>query len=167
MSLLKTMSVALSLAAAAILTASSAGAVMPGLAAFAPAATELNDVTQARGGFGGFHGGGAGGFRAGGFRGGASASVVSMPAASKVVLSVATVSTAAMSRPVAPMRSTVRASMCGRGSASPTTAVGSAGVALGVLTTAAIAGVVPAGGGDGTCWYWSNSAQTRGYWDYC
>ncbi|HEY6256780.1 MAG TPA: hypothetical protein VIY51_13400 [Xanthobacteraceae bacterium] len=39
-----------------------------------------------------------------------------------------------------------------------------AGVALG--TVIAATAVPPAPSSD-LCWYWSNSSQTKGYWDYC
>jgi hypothetical protein len=166
MSRIKTMSVALSLAAAAILTASSAGAAMPGLAGLAPAAAEFNDLAQVRGGFGGFHGGGAGGFRAGGFRGGgvgergfhAGGFEGGVRRDGVYRGDVAARGAYAFHGAGVNVRPWVRQPHYGRW-------VG--GVALGALTTAAIAGVIPAGGGNGTCWYWSNSAQTRGYWDYC
>ena len=39
-----------------------------------------------------------------------------------------------------------------------------AGVTLGTIIAATAA---PAAPGSNVCWYWSNSSQTRGYWDYC
>jgi hypothetical protein len=39
-----------------------------------------------------------------------------------------------------------------------------AGVALGTIIAATS---VPTAPGPDLCWYWSNSSQTRGYWDYC
>jgi len=39
-----------------------------------------------------------------------------------------------------------------------------AGVALGTVFAAT---VVPRAPASGLCWYWSNPAQTHGYWDYC
>jgi hypothetical protein len=42
-----------------------------------------------------------------------------------------------------------------------------AGVALGTVIVAAIAGSVPAQPAPNVCWYWADPAQTQGYWDYC
>ena len=42
-----------------------------------------------------------------------------------------------------------------------------AGVALGSVIWATTAGTAPAAPASNLCWYWSNSSQTRGYWDYC
>lgn len=42
-----------------------------------------------------------------------------------------------------------------------------AGVALGTVTAVAVAATAPRAPSSNTCWYWSNSAKTRGYWDYC
>lgn len=39
-----------------------------------------------------------------------------------------------------------------------------AGVALGTII--AVSSIPPAPSSD-LCWYWSNSSQTQGYWDYC
>jgi hypothetical protein len=39
-----------------------------------------------------------------------------------------------------------------------------AGITLGTIIAAT---AVPAAPGPDLCWYWSNSSQTRGYWDYC
>ena len=39
-----------------------------------------------------------------------------------------------------------------------------AGVALGTLIAATAVPVTPA---PNLCWYWTNSSQTQGYWDYC
>jgi hypothetical protein len=39
-----------------------------------------------------------------------------------------------------------------------------AGVALGTIIATS---VVPTAPSSDVCWYWSNSAKTRGYWDYC
>ncbi len=39
-----------------------------------------------------------------------------------------------------------------------------AGVALGTLIVASTPPPAPA---PGLCWFWSNSAGTQGYWDYC
>jgi hypothetical protein len=38
------------------------------------------------------------------------------------------------------------------------------GVALGTLIAATAVPAVPA---PGLCWYWTDSSQTQGYWDYC
>jgi hypothetical protein len=38
------------------------------------------------------------------------------------------------------------------------------GVALGTIIAASTVPVAPQ---PGLCWYWTNSSQTRGYWDYC
>jgi hypothetical protein len=42
-----------------------------------------------------------------------------------------------------------------------------AGVALGTVVTAAVVATAPRAPNPNVCWYWSNSAKTRGYWDYC
>lgn len=42
-----------------------------------------------------------------------------------------------------------------------------AGVALGTIVAAAIAGAVPPPPRPDLCWYWADRAYTRGYWDYC
>ena len=42
-----------------------------------------------------------------------------------------------------------------------------AGVVLGTVIAVAAAGIPPAPPSADLCWYWSNSKQTRGYWDYC
>jgi hypothetical protein len=39
-----------------------------------------------------------------------------------------------------------------------------AGVALGTIIAAS---TIPAAPSSNLCWYWSNSSNTRGYWDYC
>ncbi len=39
-----------------------------------------------------------------------------------------------------------------------------AGVALGTIVAMAAAPRAPA---SNVCWYWTNPAQTHGYWDYC
>jgi hypothetical protein len=41
------------------------------------------------------------------------------------------------------------------------------GVVLGTIIAAAVAGSVPAAPAPDLCWYWTNSWQTQGYWDYC
>lgn len=42
-----------------------------------------------------------------------------------------------------------------------------AGVVLGTVVFAAVAGSVPAPPAPNLCWYWTDNSQTRGYWDYC
>jgi hypothetical protein len=42
-----------------------------------------------------------------------------------------------------------------------------AGVVLGTIVAAAVAGVVPPPPRPDLCWYWADRAYTRGYWDYC
>lgn len=42
-----------------------------------------------------------------------------------------------------------------------------AGVVIGSIVYAAIAGSVPTPPAPGLCWYWTDPTQTRGYWDYC
>jgi hypothetical protein len=42
-----------------------------------------------------------------------------------------------------------------------------AGVALGTIIVAAVAGSVPAQPAPNVCWYWADPAYTQGYWDYC
>lgn len=41
------------------------------------------------------------------------------------------------------------------------------GIALGSVIAATTAGVAPAAPGPNMCWYWTDSARVRGYWDYC
>jgi len=41
-----------------------------------------------------------------------------------------------------------------------------AGVALGTVVAVA-ATAAPAPPSPNLCWYWTNSSQTKGYWDYC
>ena len=42
-----------------------------------------------------------------------------------------------------------------------------AGIAIGSLITAAVAGAAPTPPSPDLCWYWANSSKTKGYWDYC
>jgi hypothetical protein len=42
-----------------------------------------------------------------------------------------------------------------------------AGVALGTIIVAAVAGSVPVQPAPNVCWYWVSPSQTDGYWDYC
>jgi hypothetical protein len=42
-----------------------------------------------------------------------------------------------------------------------------AGVALGTILGVAIAGTAPPRPSPDLCWYWTNPARNRGYWDYC
>jgi hypothetical protein len=42
-----------------------------------------------------------------------------------------------------------------------------AGVALGTIVAAAIAGTVPPPPRPDLCWYWADRAYRTGYWDYC
>jgi hypothetical protein len=39
-----------------------------------------------------------------------------------------------------------------------------AGLRMGVVIAATVAPTSPS---IDVCWYWSNSSQTRGYWDFC
>jgi hypothetical protein len=42
------------------------------------------------------------------------------------------------------------------------------GIALGTIVAATAVGVAPAyAPAPGTCWYWADEYQSRGYWDYC
>jgi hypothetical protein len=41
------------------------------------------------------------------------------------------------------------------------------GVALGTIVAATAVGVVPAAPAPNLCWYWTDAARRRGYWDYC
>jgi hypothetical protein len=41
------------------------------------------------------------------------------------------------------------------------------GVALGTVIAVSAAHAYPAPPGPNACWYWSNPAETHGYWDYC
>ena len=42
-----------------------------------------------------------------------------------------------------------------------------AGIALGTIVAAAIAGVVPPPPRPDLCWYWADRTYRTGYWDYC
>lgn len=42
-----------------------------------------------------------------------------------------------------------------------------AGVTLGIFTTVAVAAMAPPPPAANLCWFWSDSTQTQGYWDYC
>jgi hypothetical protein len=42
-----------------------------------------------------------------------------------------------------------------------------AGVALGTIIYVSAAGTAPPAPSSTLCWYWSDSAMTGGYWDYC
>ena len=42
-----------------------------------------------------------------------------------------------------------------------------AGVALGTMIGVAATGVAPQPPASNLCWYWTNPAKNRGYWDYC
>ena len=41
------------------------------------------------------------------------------------------------------------------------------GVVLGTVIVATAVGVAPAAPGPNMCWFWTDAAQTQGYWDYC
>lgn len=41
------------------------------------------------------------------------------------------------------------------------------GIALGTIIVASAAGTAPAAPGPNMCWFWVDSAQVQGYWDYC
>jgi hypothetical protein len=41
------------------------------------------------------------------------------------------------------------------------------GIALGTVIAVNAAHAVPAAPGPNACWYWSDPAETHGYWDYC
>jgi hypothetical protein len=41
------------------------------------------------------------------------------------------------------------------------------GIALGTIVAASVAGTVPVAPAANMCWYWVDSAQVQGYWDYC
>lgn len=41
------------------------------------------------------------------------------------------------------------------------------GVALGTVIAVAAAGAVPAAPAPNMCWFWADSSQMSGYWDYC
>jgi hypothetical protein len=41
------------------------------------------------------------------------------------------------------------------------------GVALGTVIAVSAAHAYPVAPGPNACWYWSNPAETHGYWDYC
>src|SRR3954447_13089557 len=41
------------------------------------------------------------------------------------------------------------------------------GVALGTIIAVSAAHAYPVAPGPNACWYWSNPAETHGYWDYC
>jgi hypothetical protein len=42
-----------------------------------------------------------------------------------------------------------------------------AGVARGTMLGVAAVGIAPPPPGPNLCWYWTNPAKNRGYWDYC
>jgi hypothetical protein len=42
-----------------------------------------------------------------------------------------------------------------------------AGVALGTIIGVTAVGVAPPPPAGNLCWYWTNPAKNRGYWDYC
>lgn len=42
-----------------------------------------------------------------------------------------------------------------------------AGVALGTMLGVTAVGIAPPPPGPNLCWYWTNPAKNRGYWDYC
>lgn len=42
-----------------------------------------------------------------------------------------------------------------------------AGVTLGTVVGVAVANSVPKAPASTLCWFWSDTTQTRGYWDYC
>ncbi len=42
-----------------------------------------------------------------------------------------------------------------------------AGVTLGTIIAANSAGVAPVAPGPNVCWYWTNPAKDKGYWDHC
>lgn len=42
-----------------------------------------------------------------------------------------------------------------------------AGVTLGTIIAVSAAAAAPKPPAPNLCWFWSNSTQTRGYWDYC
>ncbi len=42
-----------------------------------------------------------------------------------------------------------------------------AGIVLGTIIGVAIANAAPPRPSPNLCWYWTNRAHTRGYWDYC
>ena len=42
-----------------------------------------------------------------------------------------------------------------------------AGVALGTLIAVSVASVPPPAPNPSLCWYWTDSIQVNGYWDYC
>jgi hypothetical protein len=41
------------------------------------------------------------------------------------------------------------------------------GIALGTIIAATTVGFAPAAPGPNMCWFWADSTQTQGYWDYC
>ena len=41
------------------------------------------------------------------------------------------------------------------------------GIALGTVIAATAVGVAPVAPAANMCWFWSDSAQSQGYWDYC
>jgi hypothetical protein len=41
------------------------------------------------------------------------------------------------------------------------------GVALGTMIAVSAAGTVPVAPAENMCWFWADSAQVNGYWDYC
>ena len=41
------------------------------------------------------------------------------------------------------------------------------GIALGTIIAASVAGTAPVAPAANMCWFWVDSAQIQGYWDYC
>jgi hypothetical protein len=41
------------------------------------------------------------------------------------------------------------------------------GVALGTMIAVSAAGTVPVAPAENMCWFWADSAQVNGHWDYC
>ena len=42
-----------------------------------------------------------------------------------------------------------------------------AGVVLGSIVTAAVAGTAPTSPDRNVCWFWTDDTRVRGYWSYC
>ena len=41
------------------------------------------------------------------------------------------------------------------------------GIALGTIIAATAVGMAPVAPAPNMCWYWVDSSQVQGYWDYC
>jgi hypothetical protein len=160
--------VALALAAATVAVTANEGSatMLGGMSATAQAAVELDNLQTVAGRGGGFHGAGA---RAGGARIAGPGSRVVRPggvvgggqhivAGGAAHSARAAVHGANVNLHGGHVRPWVKRPWYG---------TWIAGVALGAVVVGTAASVVPAAPAPGLCWYWTDSSETRGYWDYC